>query len=836
MVEGRACLSKEVRNGLEILKRKRLQRFKLGILPAEANATNMMTRSGGDSLKSNASCGMKTCEDAGTISCENDLVKDAFAKHKVEKFDMSNLEWIDKVPECPVYYPTKDEFEDPLTYVQKIAPVASKYGICKIISPISPSIPAGVVLMKEKVGFKFTTRVQPLRLAEWAVDDRVTFFMSGRKYSFRDFEKMANKVFSRRYSSAGCLPARYLEEQFWQEIGCGKTESVEYACDIEGSAFSCSPGDQLGKSKWNLKRLSRLPKSILRLLGAAIPGVTDPMLYIGMLFSLFAWHVEDHYLYSINYHHCGASKTWYGIPGNAAPDFEKVVREHVYDHGILSSEGDDAAFDVLLGKTTMFPPNILLKHNVPVYKAVQKPGEFIITFPRAYHSGFSHGFNCGEAVNFAIGDWFPLGAVASQRYALLKRIPLLPHEELLCKEAMLLSQRLFSPNSEVLLPTEDLSSQCCIKVSFVILMRFQHRACWLIMNSGARACSYSSKAVTLSCSICLRDCYVSYIKCDCNMNPVCLRHEMELRSCHCGRKRIIFLREGFLELEAVARKFEQEEGIVEEAQKQVFHSDDQCLKNLFPSTRDDGYIPYCKLNLYLSLENVEQRMEISEDLDFVSQRECIKYDAEEAACSAISISSFSLGQNDSNSKFSVSVKNDKMQSCHKKYPDCLPAPPCGSVRVTPSNRWSTRHEGSLHGVLDGDDSDTEIFRVKRRSAVNLERGGNVISVKLPEQQVLKRLKKLDNKGVVVPRPSASCSHGLNRNLVGGIAPISLKFRKQQLELDAKVGRDGGVETKSQGAMQEQGCIPVKLNREHEGGGASYRARTKASESQRPLLS
>ena len=94
---------------------------------------------------------------------------------------------------------------------------------------------------------------------------------------------------------------------------------------------------------------------------------------------------------SINYHHCGASKTWYGIPGHAAPDFEKVVREHVYNREILSSEGVDAAFDILLGKTTMFPPNILLEHNVPVYKAVQKPGEFIITFPRAYHAGFSHG-------------------------------------------------------------------------------------------------------------------------------------------------------------------------------------------------------------------------------------------------------------------------------------------------------------------------------------------------------------------------------------------------------------------------------------------------------------
>lgn len=53
-------------------------------------------------------------------------------------------------------------------------------GICKIVSPFSPCVPAGMVLMKEKAGFKFTTRVQPLRLAEWDTDDKVTFFMSGR--------------------------------------------------------------------------------------------------------------------------------------------------------------------------------------------------------------------------------------------------------------------------------------------------------------------------------------------------------------------------------------------------------------------------------------------------------------------------------------------------------------------------------------------------------------------------------------------------------------------------------------------------------------------------------
>ena len=64
---------------------------------------------------------------------------------------------------------------------------------------------------------------------------------------------MANKEFSRRYSSAGCLPAKYVEQEFWREIASGRSGYIEYACDVDGSAFSSSSSDQLGKSRWNLK-------------------------------------------------------------------------------------------------------------------------------------------------------------------------------------------------------------------------------------------------------------------------------------------------------------------------------------------------------------------------------------------------------------------------------------------------------------------------------------------------------------------------------------------------------------------------------------------------------
>lgn len=61
-----------------------------------------------------------------------------------------------------------------------------------------------------------------------------------------------------------------------------------------------------------------------------VAGVTSPMVYIGMLFSWFAWHVEDHELHSLNYLHTGAPKTWYAVPGDAAPALEEVVRVQGY--------------------------------------------------------------------------------------------------------------------------------------------------------------------------------------------------------------------------------------------------------------------------------------------------------------------------------------------------------------------------------------------------------------------------------------------------------------------------------------------------------------------------
>ena len=75
--------------------------------------------------------------------------------------------------------------------------------------------------------------------------------------------------------------------------------------------------------------------SILSLVGSKITGVSVPWMYVGMCFSAFCWHVEDHNFASINYVHWGEPKTWYGVPASSALNFEEAARNSapaLFDH------------------------------------------------------------------------------------------------------------------------------------------------------------------------------------------------------------------------------------------------------------------------------------------------------------------------------------------------------------------------------------------------------------------------------------------------------------------------------------------------------------------------
>lgn len=108
-----------------------------------------------------------------------------------------------------------------------------------------------------------------------------------------------------------------------------KQKSQNSCFEKEGTA-----GWKLSNSPWNLQVIARSPGSLTRFMPDDIPGVTSPMVYIGMLFSWFAWHVEDHELHSMNFLHSGSSKTWYAVPGDYAFAFEELVRSEAYGGNI----------------------------------------------------------------------------------------------------------------------------------------------------------------------------------------------------------------------------------------------------------------------------------------------------------------------------------------------------------------------------------------------------------------------------------------------------------------------------------------------------------------------
>merc|ERR1719362_2519858 len=195
------------------------------------------------------------------------------------------------------------------------------------------------------------------------------------------------------------------------------------------SSKNLSKEDEIyAKHEWNLNRLPVVSNSILKVIDMDISGMKVPWMYVGMCFSTFCWHTEDHWTPSINYLHWGEPKTWYGIPSRYAEKAEEVMRSS-------AKELFQGQPDLLHHIVTTMNPNVLQAHGIPVFRTNQSAGEFIVTFPRAYHAGFNQGFNLAEAVNFAPPDWLEMGRKCVENYSYMRRYCVFCHDEIVCKMA-----------------------------------------------------------------------------------------------------------------------------------------------------------------------------------------------------------------------------------------------------------------------------------------------------------------------------------------------------------------------------------------------------------------
>ncbi|GAA5869887.1 hypothetical protein JCM16303_001831 [Sporobolomyces ruberrimus] len=189
---------------------------------------------------------------------------------------------------------------------------------------------------------------------------------------------------------------RDFERRYWRTLTFG--ESPMYGADMAGSLFNDST------TAWNVAHLGDLlPKLAPR--NCSIPGVVSPYLYFGMWRATFAWHVEDADLYSINYIHFGAPKFWYSVPQEQSEKFERVME------GFFPTDRSRCS-QFLRHKAFLASPRVLSNNGITLNRCAQLPGEFILTYPKGYHSGFNLGYNCAESINFATERWLPLGKVA----------------------------------------------------------------------------------------------------------------------------------------------------------------------------------------------------------------------------------------------------------------------------------------------------------------------------------------------------------------------------------------------------------------------------------------
>ncbi|EER19027.1 hypothetical protein Pmar_PMAR025227, partial [Perkinsus marinus ATCC 50983] len=281
-------------------------------------------------------------------------------------------------------------------------------------------------LSQEETGFGFN----------WSSDMSMADFIAHN-------DSVCEKIFGRAHPEESAV-----EEVFWKVVNFGSArddsspaeaayDDICYGNDLDSAEVSSNvfpragtPYDLADGEQWSLRTLPLLPDSVLNEYLPShgggpldIAGVTRPWVYLGSALSAFCWHAEDQYLYSINFHHAGAAKIWYSVPGRQARAMEDLFRREL---PTLCSSIPDLTQHM----TTMIDPKVLLTQGLLVTRGVQRPGDIVLTFPGAYHGGFNAGINLAEAVNVPARDWITMGSVAGRAYTKLCRRPIFCFDDL----------------------------------------------------------------------------------------------------------------------------------------------------------------------------------------------------------------------------------------------------------------------------------------------------------------------------------------------------------------------------------------------------------------------
>ncbi|XP_050080206.1 uncharacterized protein LOC126567901 [Anopheles maculipalpis] len=300
-----------------------------------------------------------------------------------------------RVQKIQVFRPTWEEFKNFPKYIEYIeSQGAHKAGLAKIIPP-SEWVPRKSGYDLDDLNLTIPAPICQVVAGKQGLYQQIN--IQKNPLTVKQFAELAS---TERYATPKHFDFEDLERKYWKNI--------TYVAPIYGADVCGSITDK-DCDIWNINHLGTILDYVNEDYGISIDGVNTAYLYFGMWKTTFAWHTEDMDLYSINYLHFGAPKTWYAVPPEHGRKLEKLAKA-----SFPASHNTCSAF--LRHKMTLISPQILKQHNIPFDKITQEENEIMITFPFGYHAGFNHGFNCAESTNFAMPRWIEYGKRAAQCY------------------------------------------------------------------------------------------------------------------------------------------------------------------------------------------------------------------------------------------------------------------------------------------------------------------------------------------------------------------------------------------------------------------------------------
>eukprot|EP01043_Picozoa_sp_COSAG02_P025577 COSAG02_NODE_1442_length_12573_cov_2.397485_7_plen_665_part_00 len=336
---------------------------------------------------------------------------------------------------APVFSPTADEFASPIDYIRRVVmPAATGIGLAVIRPPDHKEHAAKArTQLMQRLSRPFRYRKQ-LKNGNQDGKTKMTF----KSWQTCDRADQCKHVWP--------VPADNEEDRDAEFFSIVRMEDDD-SRPCYASEIACNQGVLDKSLPWSPCSLPLLPQSPLRVLGWPSSGINAPQLFVARRFSFFAWHTEDLDLFSCNYMHLGAPKTWYAVSAEQRDDFEKaaesiecgrtLLKVKLKGRGKTSEEPNErsppASEKVSTEKVTskerqkfhrasvayhrlhMTDPAMLAAKGIEITRYIQHPGDLVITLPGAYHGGFSHGVSVAESSNFADEAWLNTGIAAEKR-------------------------------------------------------------------------------------------------------------------------------------------------------------------------------------------------------------------------------------------------------------------------------------------------------------------------------------------------------------------------------------------------------------------------------------